>query len=204
MQIIEHITTVREKGWEWFAAHARGRFVLWWMALIAFTDTIFSPITAEAFLSALILAHRERWKMFLAVSLSASTAGAVAGYWLLFYAFHTFGEQYLASWGLQNAYAGAQALLGGGIFVTMLVASFTPLPDKVFIYAAGILGVPFTPYILGFLVGRGARMSVVTYLVYKFGAPILEGINKYSAYTALAAIAVLVAYGMVHWHLLPW
>lgn len=202
MHVIEHITTVRERGWAWFAEHARSRFALWWLALIAFTDTIVSPLTAEAFLAALLLAHKEKWKTFLAVSWVSSTAGAVVGYWLLFYLFRAFGEQFLASWGLQSAYSGAQSLLGEGIFLAMLVASFTPLPDKVFIYAAGILGVPFVPYIFGFAIGRGGRMSVVTYLVWRFGSPVLEIINKYSVYAAGGAIAILVAYAIVHWHLL--
>ncbi len=204
MQVIEHITTVRERGWQWFEAHARSRFALAWLALIAFTDTIFSPLTAEAFLAALVLAHKEKWKTFLAVSWVSSVAGAATGYWLLYYVFRVFGEQFLTSWGLQDAYTNAQSLLGGGIFLTMLLASFTPLPDKIFIYAAGILGVPFWPYIVGFMIGRGGRMGVVTYLVWKFGAPVLEVVNKYSVHTALGAIAILVAYAMVHWHLVPW
>ena len=109
----------------------------------------------------------------------------------------------MVSWGLGEAYAAAQSLLGGQIFFAMLLASFTPLPDKVFIYAAGILGAPFAPFILGFAVGRGGRMSVVTYLVWKFGAPVLELVNKYSVFAALGATAILVAYAMVHWHLVP-
>ncbi len=202
MPITEHITTVRERGWAWFETHARSRFALLWLALIAFTDTIFSPLTAEAFLAALVLAHKEKWKTFLAVSWVSSAAGAATGYWLLYYAFRTFGEPFLASWGLTEVYATAQSLLGAQIFLAMLVASFTPLPDKVFIYAAGILGVPFWPYIIGFIIGRGGRMSVVTYLVWKFGAPVLELVNKYSVHAALGAIALLVSYAIVHWRLL--
>jgi len=203
MHITEHITTARERGWEWFVEHARSRFALAWLALVAFTDTIFSPLTAEAFLAALVLAHKEKWKTFLAVSWVSSIAGAAVGYWLLFYLFRVFGEQFLASWGLGGAYANAQELLGAQIFLAMLLASFTPLPDKVFIYAAGILGSPFLPFILGFAIGRGGRMSVVTYLVWKFGSPVLELVNKYSVYAAAGAIAVLVAYAMVHWNIWP-
>lgn len=201
MHITEHITTARERGWEWFVEHARSRFALAWLSLVAFTDTIFSPLTAEAFLAALVLAHREKWKTFLAVSWVSSIAGAAVGYWLLFYLFRAFGEPFLASWGLTDAYANAQELLGAQIFLAMLLASFTPLPDKVFIYAAGILGSPFFPFILGFTIGRGGRMGVVTYLVWKFGAPVLELVNKYSVYAASGAIAILVAYAMVRLHL---
>ncbi len=199
----EHITTPQERMWVWFTNHARSRFALWWMALIAFTDTIFSPIAAETFLAALVLAHRERWRTFLLVSWFSSIAGAITGYWLLYFAFRAFGEPFLATWGLGGVYAQAQDLFGGQIFLAMLLASFTPLPDKLFIYAAGILGLPFLPFVAGFVIGRGARMSIVTYVVWKFGAPVLELVNKYSIYAGAGAVAILVAYAMVHWHLIP-
>jgi membrane protein YqaA with SNARE-associated domain len=201
MHILEHITTARERGWSWFVEHAKSRFALLWLALLGFIDTVFFPISVEAFLAVLVLAHKERWQTFLAVSWVSSMAGATAGYLILFWAFRAFGEPFLASWGLQDIYAGAQSLLGAQIFFTMLLASFTPLPDKLFIYAAGILGAPFLPFILGFAIGRGARMSVVTYLVHKMGAPVLELVNKYSGWAALASIVLLVAYAMVHWYL---
>jgi membrane protein YqaA with SNARE-associated domain len=204
MPLGEHIVTAQERGWAWFTEHARSKYALWWMAVIAFTDTIFSPIAAEAFLAVLVLAHKERWRTFLAVSWVSSMAGTVVCYWLFFYAFRIFGEPFVAAWGLQDLYSQAQILLGSHIFFAMMLASFTPLPDKLFIYAAGILGTPFLPFFAGFAIGRGGRMSVVTYLVWRFGAPVLALVNKYSTYAAMAAVAILVAYGMVHWHLLPW
>src|SRR3989344_1325071 len=130
MHIFEHITTARERGWSWFIEHAKSRYALLWLALLGVADTIFFPISVEAFLAVLVLAHKERWRMFLAVSLASSAAGAAVGYWLLYVLFPAFGEPFLASWGLTDAYAGAQTLLGGQIFAAMLVASFTPLPDK--------------------------------------------------------------------------
>ncbi len=203
MHVAEHITTAHERGWSWFVSHARSRYAAWWLALVAFTDTVFSPLTAEAFLAVLILAHREQWKKFLAVCLASSVAGAMTGYWLLYFVFRMFGESFLSSWGLGYAYTTAQSLLGGQIFFAMLLASLTPIPDKLFIYAAGILGAPFLPFVAGFALGRGARMSVVTYLVWKFGAPVLELVNKYSTYAGVGAVAILVAYAMVRWHLVP-
>lgn len=194
MEVLEHITEPRERGWAWFVAHAKSRFALVWLALLGFADTVFFPISVEAFLAALVLAHRERWKTFLAVSLVSSAAGAAAGYWLLYYIFRSFGEPLLAQWGLGEAYTLGQTLVGGQIFVTMLVASFTPLPDKLFIYAGGILGAPFAPYLVGFVIGRGARMAAVTYLVWRLGPKALETINKYTIPAAIGAAVLLAAY----------
>jgi len=201
MHLTEHITTAHERGWGWFVEHARSRFALFWLAALGFADTIFFPISVEAFLAVLVLAHRERWRAFLAVSWFSSVAGATVGYWLLFWLFRIFGEPFLSSWGLVDAYTSFQGFLSTQIFLAMLLASFTPLPDKLFIYAAGILGSPFAPFLLGFAIGRGARMGVVTYLVHRFGEPVLEMVNKYSGWTTVGAIALLVAYAIVHWRL---
>lgn len=201
MQFLEHITTAQERGWGWFQQHARSRFALLWLALLGFADTVFFPISVEAFLAALVLAHRERWKSYLAVSWISSMVGAAVGYAIFFYAFRAFGETFLVYWGLQDAYAAAQTLLGAQIFFTMLLATFTPLPDKLFIYAAGILGAPFVPFMLGFMVGRGARMAAVTWVVHRFGAPVLELVNKYSGVAALVAVILIVAYAMVRVYL---
>ena len=108
----------------------------------------------------------------------------------------------MAAWGFTDAYAAAQSLLVGHIFVVMLVASFTPLPDKAFIYAAGILGAPFAPFLLAFIIGRGLRMSVVVYLVWHFGAPILEAADRYFVYATVVVVALVALYATVHWNLL--
>jgi membrane protein YqaA with SNARE-associated domain len=185
---------VRERGWQWFVGHAQSRFSLVWLALLGVADTIFFPISVEAFLAVLVLAHPAHWRRYITVALTSSVTGAIIGYWLLFYIFQTFGEQYLATWGIEGGYAAAQALIGGQIFFTMLLATFTPLPDKLFIYAAGILAAPFWPFVFGFVLGRGARMALVTFLVLKLGPMVLESFNKYSFFAAIGATLLMTLY----------
>jgi membrane protein YqaA with SNARE-associated domain len=205
MEVLEHITPPpkRTRLWHWFREHARSRMALAWLALIAFTDTLFSPITAEAFLTALMLAHRDRWRAYLPVALAFSVLGTVTGYWLFYFLYRSFGEALLASWGYAGAFSAAQELVGAHIFTALLVASFTPLPDKVFIYAAGILGAPFAPFIAGFALGRGLRMSAVTYIVWKFGEPVLDIADRYWMYASAAAVALFALYAILKFHLLP-
>lgn len=206
MDVLEHVSPPpeRTKLWYWFKEHARSRLALLWLALIAFTDTLFSPITAEAFLTALMLAHRDRWRVYLPIAWIFSILGTVAGYWLFYYLYRSFGEGLLASWGYTGAFAFAQDLIGAHIFTTLLIASFTPLPDKVFIYAAGVLGAPFAPFVAGFAIGRGLRMSVVTFVVWKFGEPVLEMVDRYAVWSAVAAVAIFALYAIVKFNLLPW
>jgi membrane protein YqaA with SNARE-associated domain len=205
MEVLEHAAPPSQKTalWLWFKGHAKGRWALWWLGLVAFTDTLFSPITAEAFLTALMLAHKDRWRAYLPTALFFSALGALAGYGVFYFAYRQFGEALLASWGFTGAYAAAQDLLGAHIFFAMLIVSFTPLPDKAFIYAAGILGAPLAPFMGGFVIGRGLRMSLVTFIVWKFGEPVLEMVDQYGAYATVATVVLFALYVIVKFNLLP-
>lgn len=201
--LLDEVNT-RGQAWEWFAAHAKSRLALVWLAVIAFTDTVFSPFSSEPFLAALVLANRERWRTYLAVALTFACLGTATGYWLLYWLFRAFGEGLLVQWGFADAYTTAQTLLGTHIVLAMLTASFTPLPDKAFIYAAGVLGAPFVPFLAAFAVGRGARMALVTFVVWKFGPAVLELYDRYAVWATLGLVAIVALYGMVRFDLLPW
>ena len=79
---------------------------------------------------------------------------------------------------------------------------FSPIPDKVLIYAGGFLGVHFWPFITGYFVGRGVRMSVAVYLAGRYGAHALDIIREYFMYLAIALVVLGTIYVMVHGHLL--
>ena len=99
------------------------------------------------------------------------------------------------------AFDTARHLIAGHVFVAMAVASFTPVPDKVFIYAGGFLGVHFFPFIAGYFLGRGVRMALVCYLTQRFGQHVLDLINRYLISFAAVIVVLAIIYGMVHWHL---
>ncbi len=203
MSVLEEITTAQEQTWRWFMEHARSRYALAWLGLLAFADTIFFPIAPEPFLAALVLAHRDHWRRYLGVALALSTAGAIVGYFIAAFLFDQFGRALIDFYGLHTLFAMARETLQYQVFAAMLIASFTPIPDKVFIYAAGFLGAPFAPFVLGFVLGRGARMSLVVFLVHRFGLHVLKALDQYFWWTAIAVLVIFALYGIVHWNLLP-
>ena len=58
-------------------------------------------------------------------------------------------------------------------------AAFTPLPYKVFTLAAGAFKINFTVFVLASAVARSARFFLVGALIYWFGPPVKEFIEKY-------------------------
>jgi uncharacterized membrane protein YdjX (TVP38/TMEM64 family) len=77
------------------------------------------------------------------------------------------------------------------------------VPEKVFVLAAGFLGAPFLPFILGFAIGRVARLALTIYLTHRFGMRVLKVIQEYFLGFTLLLLAIVLYYGIVHWHLLP-
>ena len=195
---------MHERLWAWFVDHAHRPHALRWLALISFTDAIFFPVAPEIYIAALSLAHPNRWKIYFLVGTTFSILGSVAGYGIAAFLFSQFGEPILSFYGLQQAFAYAKIHIMGHVFVAMALASFTPIPDKVFIYAAGFLSVPFVPFLLGYALGRGARMALVAYFVARYGKEALTLINKYLLWFTLLLLTLATIYTMVHWHLLPW
>ncbi len=183
-----------ERVWQWFVGHAQRPHALGWLALVAFTDAIFFPVAPELFLVALVLAHKERSRAYLAIAASFSALGAATGYFVAAFLYHQFGEPILAFYHLETAFETARHFIAAHVFWTMAVASFTPIPDKVFIYAGGFLGVHFVPFITGYVLGRTARMAIFVYMTERYGMAVLDLIKKYILWFS----GILVALGTIY------
>lgn len=200
MAILEHINGVRERTWDWFKVRAHGKHALWWLILLSVTEPIFSFIVPETLLVAILLAGSKRWRFYAFVTSVASAVGSIIGYVIGAYLFEVFGRALIAFYGLEGYFMKAQAIMEEHIFITMFSASFTPLPDKVFVLAAGFFGASFIPYLLGFVVGRTLRFYLVAYLVHRFGAKVLALIERYVWLVSALALAVLCI--LILWSLL--
>ncbi len=198
-----YLETWQEKLWAWFQEHARRPHALWWLGAIAYSDAIFFPVAPEVFLVALVLAHKERAKTYWAVSAVCSALGAASAYLLATFLFHQFGEPILAFYNLQHAFAAAQHFIGRHVFWALAAASFTPVPDKVFIYAAGFTGAPFLPFFLGYVLGRTARMALFVFLTESYGKHALDLIKRYFIWFSVLVVVLAALYIVVHWHLAP-
>ncbi|HEV7449387.1 MAG TPA: hypothetical protein VGP13_02505 [Candidatus Paceibacterota bacterium] len=200
--MVDTLKAWQESVWEWFQHHARSPYALVWLSAVAFFDAIFFPIAPEVFLVALTLAHKERARVYLATAAVSSAFGAVAGYFIAAFIFREFGEPILQFYNLEAAFHMARHFISGHVFWAMAAASFTPIPDKVFIYAGGFLAAPFGPFIVGYVLGRTARMALFVYLTEAYGRAVLDIMARYFKWVGVLLLALGIIYGMVHWHLL--
>ena len=144
-----------------WAAH---RHAPWYLAGLSFAESSFFPIPPDVMLAPMALAQRNRAWFYAALTTLASVLGGVFGYLIGVLALEMI-TPWLQSAGYWPAYEKAvQWFAEWGVWAIVL-AGFTPIPYKVFTIAAGAVGMPFLPFVLGSAVGRGARFFLVAGLM---------------------------------------
>ena len=201
--MFERVHALKDRLWQRFIVLAQGPHAIFWLAVCAVTDPIFFPIAPEIYLAALMLAHPKRWRTYLGITSVFSIIGAAVGYYIGAFLFHQFGVPLLQFYHLEHAFRLAQHILLVHVFVGMILVAFQLVPEKVFVLAAGFLGAPFLPFILGFAIGRVVRLSLTVYLTHRFGMRVLRVIKEYFLGFTILLLVILAYYGIVHWHLLP-
>jgi membrane protein YqaA with SNARE-associated domain len=189
--VFEYIAGVRDRSWGWFKERAHGKHAIFWLCFLAFVEAIISPIVPETLMVAMLLAGSARWRFYAAITSVASVAGGIAGYFIGLFLFQSIGEGLIALYGFESAFAEAKRLMSLHAFSSMFWVTFTPIPDKIFVLAAGFLSVSFLPYILGYIGGRTLRFFLVAYLVHRYGERVLALINRYFALLAVIALILI-------------
>lgn len=161
-------------GW---ADHAYGTAAL---GVLAFAESSFFPIPPDVLLIALCLGNRKRWLYFAGVCTAASVAGACAGYWIgatLWTQVSWIFFDYVPGF-TPEVFEAVKAKYELYNFWIVFTAAFTPIPYKVITVTAGVFGIAFLPFVIASTVGRAARFALVAFLLYYFGPPIKDFIDR--------------------------
>lgn len=159
---------------------------------LSFAEATFFPIPPDVMLAPMVLAQRDQaWRLALLTTL-ASVAGGLAGYlvgWLGLELIWPLLERL----GQVEAYRHAVEAFDRWGIAFVIVAGFTPIPFKLITIAAGALLMPLAPFVLGSLIGRGARFFMVAGLIWLGGeraANRLRGWVDGIGWTVVALVAI--------------
>jgi len=188
------------KIFSWLYARAlqwsRHRHAAWYLGGLSFAESSFFPIPPDVILAPMCLADPKRAWWFAALTTITSIAGGALGYLIGYFAFDLI-EPWIAGGKYWQAYQAAVAWFGEWGFWAVLIAGFSPIPYKAFTISAGVLAMPFLPFILASAVGRGARFFLVAGLI-RWGGPRMEGmIKEYIdriGWVTVLLLALFVAY----------
>lgn len=163
-----------------------------YLAGVSFTESSFFPIPPDVLLAPMTLAQPQRWRRLAALTTVTSVLGGLLGYLIGYTAIEAV-TPLLHRVGYWEHFETAHDWFERYGFWAIFAAGFTPIPYKVFTIAAGAAHMSLVPFILGSLVGRGARYLLVAGLVRWGGAPIEHQIRRYIDAIGWATLGALVA-----------
>ena len=164
--------------YDWTLSLAETRYALWALAAVAFMESSFFPIPPDLLMIPMILARPNRAFVIAGVALVASVLGGLLGYAIGALAYDTLGAPVLTALGKEDYFAEfTQRYNDWGIWV-VLTAGVTPFPYKVITILSGATALNLPVFIATSIVARGLRFFIVAGLLWKFGAPIRDFIEK--------------------------
>jgi membrane protein YqaA with SNARE-associated domain len=157
------------------AEHPRA---LWFLAFISFIESSVFPIPPDLLMIPLILAAPHRAWLIAGVTMVSSVAGGLLGYGIGALAFEQIGQPILEALGKLDRIEEFNQTFNDAGFWAVLGAGITPFPYKVITIMAGWTGMPLMTFIVTSIVARGLRFFIVAALLWKFGAPIRDFIER--------------------------
>ena len=166
-----------------------------YLAALSFAESSFFPIPPDVMLVPMAVARPERSAWFAALTTIASVAGAVLGYAIGYFAIGAL-LPWIESIGMIAEYRAAVDWFDRWGLWVILLAGFTPLPYKAFTIAAGALSLSLIPFLLGSLVGRGARFGLVAAIAGILGPKVEPWVRRWVEWLGWG---VLVVAGVAWW-----
>lgn len=164
--------------YDWTIRQASSDHALWILAVVAFVESSVFPIPPDVLMIPMILARPDRAFVIAGVALVASVLGGLLGYAIGAFAFDTIGRPILMSLGKAEAMEAFNGRFNDLGFWPVLIAGLTPFPYKVITIMSGWTGLSLGTFLVTSVVARGLRFYVVAALLWRYGEPIRDFIER--------------------------
>jgi len=112
------------------------------------------------------------------VATVASVLGGMLGYAIGMFAFESIGQPILEALGKADSMDEFNARFNDLGFWAVLIAGLTPFPYKVITIMSGWTAMPIGTFIVTSILARAMRFFIIAALLWKFGEPIRDFIEK--------------------------
>ena len=178
--------------YDWTMRQADHPRALWILAVVAFAESSVFPIPPDVLMIPMILARPQRAWLVASVALVASVLGGLLGYAIGALAFEQLGQPILTAMGKADAMAEFNSRFNDFGFWPVLIAGVTPFPYKVITIMSGWTGLPLATFIITSIIARGLRFFIVAGLLWHFGAPIRDFIERRLGLMFALFVAILL------------
>ncbi|MCK0138695.1 YqaA family protein [Aliiroseovarius sp. F47248L] len=164
--------------YDWTMGLADTRHALWGLAFVAFLESSVFPIPPDILMIPMIIARPSRAFVIATVALVASVLGGAFGYFIGWGLFESVGQPVLEFYGKTGEFDHFADTYNQWGAWAVLIAGITPFPYKVITILSGSTGLNFGVFMVSSVIARGLRFFVVAALLWKFGAPIRDFIER--------------------------
>jgi membrane protein YqaA with SNARE-associated domain len=182
-----------KKLYDWVLHWAETPYGVPVLFLLAFAESSFFPVPPDILLIALSLSINRKAFYYALICTVGSVLGGIVGYYIGMYGYEAIGKPIVDFYHGQDVMNAIKLKYDQYGFLGILIAAITPIPYKVFTIASGVFNFDFLLFVLASIIGRSLRFFVVAGLIWKFGHPIREFIDKY--FNLLACIFVVLLVG---------
>ncbi len=164
--------------YDWTLSLAQSPHALWALAIVAFVESSFFPIPPDVLMIPMIIAAPRRAFLIAGVATVASVLGGLFGYFIGYALFETIGQPIFDFYGKADAVAEFSANFNAYGAWAVLIAGVTPFPFKVITIMSGVTALSLPVFIISAIVARSLRFFIVAVLLWKFGEPIRDFIER--------------------------
>lgn len=178
--------------YDWTVSLAASPHALWALAFVAFIESSVFPIPPDILMIPMILAAPRRAFLIAGIATASSVLGGLLGYWIGWGAFESLGRPVLEFYGKDAYFDDFRTRYNEWGAWAVLVAGITPFPYKVITILSGTTGLNLVVFTLASIAARGLRFFIVATLLWKFGAPIRDFIERRLNLMFILFVVILV------------
>lgn len=164
--------------YDWVLGLAGHRHAIWALAAIAFIESSVFPIPPDVLMIPMIVARPSRAFLIAAVATAASVTGGMLGYYIGWGLMDAVGRPVLDFYGAQGSFDDLARRFNEFGAWAVLTAGVTPFPYKVITIFSGATQLNLALFVTVSFVARALRFFLIAALLWRFGAPIRDFIER--------------------------
>ncbi len=179
--------------YDWVLHWAETPYAIPALFVLSFAESSFFPVPPDVLLIALALSIPSRSMRYAFICSVASVLGGILGYAIGYFGYETIGKPIIDIYHGHSVMEQIRSYYDSYGFLGVLTAAVTPIPYKVFTISSGFFNFSFVSFVVASVIGRSLRFFLVAGLIWKFGPPIKEFIDRYFNILSYLFILLLVA-----------